>query len=568
MKEIIEKLKENDKLLWIGFGLIIFISLILRLTLINFPLWYDEGCSIVAAVNTFPVGITKYLWNTDLQHTPLYFYILHFIMKIFGDSVVVLRLSSLIVSIALLPVTYLVTTKLSSKKVGLIAMLFMGINTFQVLYSIEIRMYPYVILLSLLAINYLIDYDRTGDKKSLIKLSAVNLLNPYFLTGSIIFVIAQFIIYTSYLDYKHAESKKISDYVKYNIFTFLGLIPYFAIITHYAIVRSGFLVTDLAKFSLINFLGMFQNLIACDAGHIHETRFEPFNISDWTTTVLVFLPVVAIITGMINSLKDKEKLTHLLLGIVTLSFVIGVLLSMMGVIAFTGRYLIFITPFIFILSAIGFSKLNKYALAAIVTLYSIGCISGFIMTYPKYERIAEYSLKSPADYVKTYYPGKDNLVIMPFASSVSSYYFKGKNMPKVMPLELFHEVRNPDSKIIYDETQKDLLTGEDKYRAFQNIITGYKPISKNLITYLDSYISKVPKGGYIIWVVYYSDNYAILPPNVVRQMYSNLDNVKSSTMTGMISKFDNDLIDLLGQRADFIGKDRDDSNQFFVFRRR
>ena len=70
-------------------------------------------------------------------------------------------------------------------------------------------MYPYTILLALLSINYLIDYDRKGDIPSLVKLSVVNILNPYFLTGSIIFTLAEFIIYSSYLDYQKAEPKKL-----------------------------------------------------------------------------------------------------------------------------------------------------------------------------------------------------------------------------------------------------------------------------------------------------------------------------------------------------------------------
>ena len=120
VEEPIQEIKTEEDffdrkiIFWVSFGLILLVSLGLRLTLIEFPLWYDEGCSIATAVNSFPAGITDYLWNRDLQHTPMYFYILHYIMQFFGDGVVVLRLSSLIVSMALLPLTYIVTEKVSS----------------------------------------------------------------------------------------------------------------------------------------------------------------------------------------------------------------------------------------------------------------------------------------------------------------------------------------------------------------------------------------------------------------------------------------------------------------------
>ena len=578
-----EDILDKKNIFWICFGVIILISLGLRLTLINFPLWYDEGCSIATAVNSFPVGINDYLWNHDLQHTPFYFYILHYIMQIFGDGVVILRISSLIVSMALLPVTYIVTEKLASKKVALFAMLLMGVNTFQVLYSIEIRMYPYVILLALLSFNYLIDYDRKEDTASLIKLGIVNLLNPYFLTGSIIFVVVQFIIYTCYLDWKNADSKKISRYVISNIFVLLGFIPYFILIGHYGAVRSKFLVTDISAFSATNFWGMFQNLVSCDPGHIHETRFEPFfnyikgdtpeilhknSVMEMKVWTLIILPIITMFVGFINSLRDKEKLNHVILATITVTFGIFTFLSYTKLIAFTGRYLIFITPFIFILMAVGLSKLNKYLALTIAILYSIGCIAAFHMTFDWYKNIAEFSLKSPADYARKHLPGKKNLVIMPFASSVSFYYFKDDNMPTVMPLELFHKVRDPENTDIYDPEQIEGFKKGDKYEIFQKAITSNKPFSMNLMRYLYSYISKVPKGGYILWVVYYSDNYAIRPPEQVKRYYSNIDNVKAYTMTGTLSKFDIDLIALLLSQCKFIRRDHDLSNSFFLFQKK
>ena len=582
MNEFFDKIFENKKIFWSIFGIIILFALGLRLTLIEFPLWYDEGCSIATAIESFPAGITNYLWTHDLQHTPLYFYILHFIMNIFGDGIIVLRLSSLVVSMALLPITFIVTEKLSSKKVALLAMFLMGINTFQVLYSIEIRMYPYVILLSLLSINYLIDYDRKEDNKSLIKLGLVNLLNPYFLTGSIVFVIVEFIIYSSYLDMKKSSEDKISRYVISNLILFLGYIPYFVLIGHYAIVRSKFLVTDLSNFTQMNFWGMFQNLFAGDAGHIHETRFEPFinllkgdnSLVFWENvwrifkvTFLVFAPIAAMFIGLYKSIFDKEKLNNVILCITTLCFAVFVFLAYNKTVAFTGRYLIFITPFIFILTAIGFSKFNKIILSIFIILYTTSCLWGFGSTYDYYKNIAEFSLKSPADFVHKNYPGKNNLVIMPFASSVSFYYFKGDDMPRVMPLELFHEVRNINSDIIYDDYRREEFKTKDKYKVFQNIILSDTYISNNLVKFLNKYVDSVPRGGYIIWVIYYSDNYALIPPEAVKRYYGDYNHVKDMTMSGVLSKFDMDLINVLSRKAKLIKRDRDASNQFFVFQK-
>lgn len=567
MEKFMEEFNKGKGLFWLIFGVIIAIGLALRLSIIEFPLWYDEGCSIATAINSFPVGINDYLWNHDLQHTPFYFYILHYIMKFFGDSELVLRTSSLVVAMALLPLTYIVTSKLSSRLVATFAMLLMAVNTFQVLYSIEIRMYPHVILLSLLAINYLIDYDRKGDVGSLVKLGIVNVMNPYFLTGSIVFVIAQFIVYTCYLDYKKADKNIIVNYIISNAVVLLCLIPYFTLIGHYVAVRSHFLVTDLSNFTMNNFWGLLQNLYSADPGHIHETRHAPFP-QDIKTYLLVFLPLVYLFVGLFNCLKDKERLNSVIFGIITLSFVVFVLAANAKVIAFTGRYLIFISPFLFILTAIGLSKLRKYHVIAVALFYTIACGIGLQQTYTWYKDIAYYSLEAPADFAKKHISGKKNLVIMPFASSVSFYYFKGEDMPRVMPLELFHQVRNPENTNIYNEAQREEFKTGDKYKVFQKIITGNGFISENFRKYMQKEIDTVPSGGYILWVIYYSDNYALIPEHVMRHVYSDYNKVKQYAMTGMLSKFDVDLIKLLMSQCNFVMRDRDKSNSYFVFQKR
>jgi hypothetical protein len=292
--------------------------------------------------------------------------------------------------------------------------------------------------------------------------------------------------------------------------------------------------------------------------------------------------------GLIFSLRDKEKFNHFILGMVAFSVGLFTLLANARIIAFTGRYLIFIAPFIFILTSIGLSKLNKYHLTIFILFYVLACEYSLYQSnlpfkndpfitmennqkrpiFNHYRDVAEFSMKSHADYVKKNYPDKSNLVIMPFASSVSFYYFKDKNMPKVLPLELFQEVRNPNSSIIYDKEQQEAFKTGDKVEIFKNIITGNKFISKSLVNYLQTAINKVPKGGYIIWVVYYSDNYAIKPEADIKRIYSNYDMVKEHTMTGMLSKFDVDLIKILLSNADYVRRDRDDSTQFFVFRKR
>ena len=53
MDKFIDKITENKVLFWSVFAVIILVGLVLRLTIINYPLWYDEGCSVATAINSF-----------------------------------------------------------------------------------------------------------------------------------------------------------------------------------------------------------------------------------------------------------------------------------------------------------------------------------------------------------------------------------------------------------------------------------------------------------------------------------------------------------------------------------
>ena len=137
-----------------------------------------------------------------------------------------------------------------------------------------------------------------------------------------------------------------------------------------------------------------------------------------------------------------------------------------------------------------------------------------------------------------------------------------------MPLELFHEVRNPDNTNFYNEEQRQQFKTGDKYKVFQNIITSDNYISENFKKHMQSEIDKVPHGGYIIWIIYYTDNYALTTKENVQNMFRNYDNVKAHVTTGMLSKFDLDLIKILEPQARLIKTDRDESNSYIILQKR
>lgn len=118
------------------------------------PLWYDEAFAILFAEK----GPGAMLYGTlapsaagaaDIH--PLGYYTLLWLwMRAFGSSLVSVRLLSILAGIATVALAYLVAHNLYDKRGAIIASIFVALAPFQVHYSQEIRMYPFLALWLLL----------------------------------------------------------------------------------------------------------------------------------------------------------------------------------------------------------------------------------------------------------------------------------------------------------------------------------------------------------------------------------------------------------------------------------
>ncbi len=89
--------------------------------------------------------------RADRLHPPLYFIMLHFIIKYFGTSVVVLRTLSILFSVFSIIAIYHLGKNLLNEQVGLISAFFMSISAYCLEYSVMVRLYPLAMMLSLLS---------------------------------------------------------------------------------------------------------------------------------------------------------------------------------------------------------------------------------------------------------------------------------------------------------------------------------------------------------------------------------------------------------------------------------
>jgi mannosyltransferase len=143
-------------------GLILLLALALRFyRLDGQSLWADEGNSAALALRSLST-ITRDAAH-DI-HPPLYYYLLHFWVGLFGTSEIALRSLSALAGTALVLATYLLGRELFSHRTALIAALLAAWSPFQIYYSQETRMYILVSLCAALAVLFFVKALRAWVK--------------------------------------------------------------------------------------------------------------------------------------------------------------------------------------------------------------------------------------------------------------------------------------------------------------------------------------------------------------------------------------------------------------------
>lgn len=159
MNEIIPQLKKNKILIFI-----LLLGSILRFYHVDFQSgWLDELHTINESNPSFTFAeVYKAVFNGE-QMPVLYFYIIYFLFKIFGYSVFVARMFSVVLGIVSIYTTYLLGKELLNKKVGMVSALLIAVNFFHISYSQEARPYIFLYLFTTLSFYYLIKFIKISN---------------------------------------------------------------------------------------------------------------------------------------------------------------------------------------------------------------------------------------------------------------------------------------------------------------------------------------------------------------------------------------------------------------------
>lgn len=135
--------------------LILLISLLIRLINLNQSLWWDEAINIKFA-QSLPFWEFVSRYSIADFHPPGYFVIIWLWGHVFGFSEISMRLPSVIFSLLTVLLTYLIGKRLFSRKIGLLASLFLALAPLHIYYAQEARMYSFAAFAATFSIYFFI----------------------------------------------------------------------------------------------------------------------------------------------------------------------------------------------------------------------------------------------------------------------------------------------------------------------------------------------------------------------------------------------------------------------------
>ena len=127
-------------------GAVLAVGCVVARFVVRSPLWLDEALSV--NISRLPLGQIPEALRHD-GHPPLYYFLLHGWMDVFGQGDIAVRALSGLFGVALLPLTFIAGRRIGGVRVAWIATVLMAVSPFAIRYSTETRMYSLVMVLAL-----------------------------------------------------------------------------------------------------------------------------------------------------------------------------------------------------------------------------------------------------------------------------------------------------------------------------------------------------------------------------------------------------------------------------------
>ncbi|NVL90016.1 MAG: glycosyltransferase family 39 protein [Desulfobacterales bacterium] len=348
--------------------------------------WLDEANAILISEKTAPEIVNRLASDAS----PLLFYfILHYWMKLFGQSETALRAISTFFGVLLVITLFFIGRKLFTTQTGIYAALIAAIAPIQVMYSQQVRMYTLLPLMGILSMYFLVSFIHEGKKSQ----------------------ICWYIISTIACIYTHnyglllfpAHTIMMFCYARHRKTLILWLIGLGCIF----LVYSLWLPTFIGQFDNIptndwrnhfwnrfGFAGsLLQSLKSFSPGGT-QLPFVPLNAISWQPILPVFLSAILLLSGSSPLIKKKQPAKHKtmvvwLIVYVTIPLISAAIISSISSsIYLAGRCDQLVFPGFCLLVAAGINNIKpkylQYAAVVVFAMFSLKTLDEYYKGNPKH----------------------------------------------------------------------------------------------------------------------------------------------------------------------------------------
>jgi len=237
------------------------LGFVLRYSTLSYrSLWFDEGISIKIAQLPIP-GLLKFLYSD--VHPPLYFYLLHYWIKLFGSSEAAVRFMSLLFGELLIVYIYLFCKKFLDGKTAVIASLLISISAFMIKYSQETRSYSLLAFLTIASMYYFLTILRDKNRLNNFLYVVTSLALIYTHVYGFFIIAAQILFLIIY--YKDIERNRLSIAVMNIVIVFVLFIPWsLVLLNQISTVSNGFWIERPGLSDLLDTLKTFNGPVKND----------------------------------------------------------------------------------------------------------------------------------------------------------------------------------------------------------------------------------------------------------------------------------------------------------------
>ncbi len=397
----------RNKTFWVMLFILV-LGTILRLIFIDKPdgLWNDEYVSW--AIASIPLG--KNFINAMFAqcHMPFYYLYLKFFIHFFGNSDMLLRLTSVLSGVLSIVGMYFVGKEFKNRQLGILCAAFTSLSSFLIYFSQEVRFYELLFFFATLSLLFTLKLGQKQNVGNFIGYIVSNLLIVFTHTIGFVFVLFNLIFVSLWL-YKTEKYKKSIIIVWSSIFllSLVGLPLILKIFTthtysqwwgHFTMSKLGFLITDYFSPILTNIVSAPDNF------------FQVFNLG---FIIFAILPSAIAIVGIIKALKTKEYKTLGLFYICLAFLSVMVIMSLTGKLIFITKYSMEIYPILILITCFGwleFDKKQKYPLIFLFCFLSLFYLLAGPVSAPKIRRSEGH--KIVADLIKNADLNKNDFILL------------------------------------------------------------------------------------------------------------------------------------------------------------